>query len=135
MFNWSEFAEQAPHIAEIFVRRHAEAETLCLMATTRSDGFPRISPLEPRIVAPELVRQGSLGVVGLPGLRRDVGRQSAIPARIMNAAICALVTKLSAQNRVFSGGLHPTVIPAWASRSMALSKMCPSSSVNRSGPS
>ena len=61
MVNWSEFAAEAPHVAGIFVRRHADAQNLCFMATTRSDGYPRISPLEPRIIDPELV------IVGMPG--------------------------------------------------------------------
>jgi hypothetical protein len=71
MVNWSEFAEQAPHIAEIFVRRHTKTQNLCLMATTRSDGFPRISPLEPRIVAPELVMVGMPGTSKFKDLARD----------------------------------------------------------------
>jgi hypothetical protein len=45
---WTEFAAAAPRIAGIFVRRHAAAGNLCMLATLRPDGFPRISPMEPR---------------------------------------------------------------------------------------
>lgn len=68
---WSEFTEASPRISEVFRRRHAAARNLCLLATTRSDGYPRISPLEPRIF------EGELWLVGMPGttkfqdLRRD----------------------------------------------------------------
>jgi len=68
---WTEFTEAAPRISAIFVRRHAAAKNLCLLATTRSDGCPRISPLEPRLF------EGELWLVGMPGttkfldLRRD----------------------------------------------------------------
>ena len=51
MASWEEFATAAPKIAEIFVRRHAAAGGLCMLATLRPDGFPRISPMEPRIFA------------------------------------------------------------------------------------
>jgi hypothetical protein len=70
MVAWSDFAEQAPRIAEVFVRRHAATGNLCLLATTRSDGYPRISPMEPRIV------EGRLSLVGMPGTAkfRDLGR-------------------------------------------------------------
>src|SRR4029453_15657200 len=65
-----EFAEEAPRIAEIFVRRHTAAGNLCLLATLRSDGYPRISPLEPRIF------EGRLVLVGMPNTTkfRDLGR-------------------------------------------------------------
>ncbi len=49
MVAWKELAEEAPRIAEVFVRRHAATGNLCLLATLRSDGYPRISPIEPRI--------------------------------------------------------------------------------------
>jgi hypothetical protein len=70
MVTWSEFAEQAPRIAEVFVRRHRATGNLCLLATLRSDGYPRVSPIEPRIV------EGQLVVVGMPGTTkfRDLGR-------------------------------------------------------------
>lgn len=60
MTTWNEFAEAAPRIAEIFLRRHAATGNLCMLATLRSDGFPRISPLEPRIF------EGQLWLVGMP---------------------------------------------------------------------
>lgn len=70
MANWTEFAEAAPTVAEIFTRRHAATGNLCMLATLRSDGFPRISPLEPRIVGDHLV------LVGMPNTTkfRDLGR-------------------------------------------------------------
>jgi hypothetical protein len=67
---WNEFAAQAPHIAEVFVRRHTATGNLCLLATLRADGSPRISPMEPRIF------EGQLVLVGMPGTTkfRDLGR-------------------------------------------------------------
>ncbi|MEV6067645.1 pyridoxamine 5'-phosphate oxidase family protein [Nocardia sp. NPDC052001] len=60
MTSWNEFAEAAPRIAEIFTRRHAATGKLCMLATLRSDGFPRISPLEPALF------EGELWLVGMP---------------------------------------------------------------------
>jgi len=70
MVTWKEFAEEAPQIAEVFIRRHAATGNLCLLATLRSDGYPRISPVEPRIVDDHLV------IVGMPNTTkfRDLGR-------------------------------------------------------------
>jgi len=69
MIAWHEFAEQAPRIAEIFVRRLAATGSLCLLATLRSDGYPRISPMEPRIF------EGRLVLIGMPNTTkfRDLG--------------------------------------------------------------
>jgi hypothetical protein len=70
MITWNDFTEEAPRIAEVFVRRHTATGNLCLLATLRSDGYPRISPLEPRIF------EGHLLLVGMPGTTkfRDLGR-------------------------------------------------------------
>jgi hypothetical protein len=70
MLEWGAFANAAPHIAEIFVRRHTATGNLCLLATLRADGSPRISPLEPRIFEDRLV------LVGMPGTTKflDLGR-------------------------------------------------------------
>jgi Pyridoxamine 5'-phosphate oxidase len=70
MTTWNEFTEAAPRIAAIFTRRHAAAGKLCMLATLRSDGFPRISPMEPRIF------EGQLWLVGMPNTTkfRDLGR-------------------------------------------------------------
>jgi Pyridoxamine 5'-phosphate oxidase len=71
MRTWSEFAAAAPRIAAIFRRRHEATGNLCLLGTLRPDGFPRISPMEPRIF------EGRLWLVGMPhtakfaDLRRD----------------------------------------------------------------
>lgn len=70
MVGWAEFAERAPRIAAVFIRRHAATGNLCMLATLRSDGFPRISPMEPRIF------EGRLWLVGMPGTTkfRDLAR-------------------------------------------------------------
>jgi hypothetical protein len=70
MTTWQEFTEAAPRIATIFTRRHAATGNLCLLATLRSDGFPRISPIEPRMF------EGQLWLVGMPGTTKflDLGR-------------------------------------------------------------
>ncbi|WP_067708031.1 pyridoxamine 5'-phosphate oxidase family protein [Nocardia yamanashiensis] len=60
MTSWSEFAVAAPHISSIFTRRHAATGNLCMLATVRADGSPRISPMEPRIF------EGQLWVGGMP---------------------------------------------------------------------
>ena len=58
MVSWREFHDEAPTVAETFVRRHAATGKLCLLGTNRSDGFPR------------------LVLVGMPGTTkfRDLGR-------------------------------------------------------------
>jgi hypothetical protein len=70
MVTWSTFTAGAPRIADVFIRRHAAAGSLCLLATLRSDGYPRISPMEPRIFEDHLV------LVGMPDTTkfRDLGR-------------------------------------------------------------
>lgn len=71
MTTWTDFAQQAPHIAEIFGRRHEAAHNLCMLATLRSDGSPRISPMEPRIFAGHLVLVGMEGSTKFRDLDRD----------------------------------------------------------------
>lgn len=70
MAAWKDFAEQAPRIAEVFLRRHQATGNLCLLATLRADGFPRISPMEPRIF------EGRLVLIGMPNTHkfRDLAR-------------------------------------------------------------
>ena len=70
MTTWREFIQSAPRIAAIFTRRHAATGNLCLLATLRSDGSPRISPIEPRIF------EDQMWIVGMPGTTkfRDLGR-------------------------------------------------------------
>lgn len=70
MATWSEFTAAAPRIAAVFERRHAAAGNLCLLGTTRSDGYPRISPMEPRVF------EDALWLVGMPGTTkfRDLAR-------------------------------------------------------------
>jgi len=71
MTTWTEFAAAAPRIAGIFARRHAATGNLCLLATLRSDGYPRISPLEPRIFEDELWLVGMPGTTKFRDLARD----------------------------------------------------------------
>jgi hypothetical protein len=71
MTTWPEFTAQAPRIAGIFRRRHAAAGSLCMLATLRSDGFPRISPMEPRIFEDRLVLIGMPGTTKFRDLARD----------------------------------------------------------------
>jgi hypothetical protein len=70
MVAWNEFAEEAPQITEVFIRRHTATGNLCLLATLRADGYPRISPIEPRIF------EGLLLIVGMPNTTkfRDLAR-------------------------------------------------------------
>lgn len=70
MTTWDEFTAAAPRIAGIFTRRHAATGNLCLLGTLRSDGYPRISPVEPRMF------EGQLWIVGMPGTTkfRDLAR-------------------------------------------------------------
>ena len=70
MVDWDDFAREAPRIAEVFVRRHKATGNLCFLATLRSDGYPRISPMEPTIF------EGRLVLVGMPNTTkfRDLGR-------------------------------------------------------------
>jgi hypothetical protein len=70
MTSWRELTEAAPRISAVFSRRHAATGQLCLLATLRSDGYPRISPLEPRVF------EDQLWLVGMPGTTkfRDLAR-------------------------------------------------------------
>jgi hypothetical protein len=70
MAEWTQFAHEAPGIAEVFVRRHKATGNLCFLATLRPDGYPRISPMEPRIF------EGRLVLVGMPNTSkfRDLDR-------------------------------------------------------------
>lgn len=71
MTTWKEFAEAAPRISAIFVRRHAAAGNLCMLATLRADGYPRISPMEPRVFEDELWLIGMPDTTKFRDLRRD----------------------------------------------------------------
>lgn len=71
MITWKQFTAEAPNIAEIFVRRHTATHNLCMLATTRSDGYPRISPMEPRILEDQLVMVGMQGTTKFRDLERD----------------------------------------------------------------
>jgi hypothetical protein len=71
MVTWKAFTAEAPHIAEIFARRHAATGNLCFLATLRSDGYPRISPMEPRIFDDHVVLVGMPGTTKFRDLARD----------------------------------------------------------------
>jgi hypothetical protein len=71
MTTWKEFVEGAPRIAGIFARRYAATGRLCLLATLRSDGFPRISPIEPRVFEDQLWITGMPGTTKFRDLARD----------------------------------------------------------------
>lgn len=70
MLTWQEFTNVAPRIAAIFARRHAATGSLCMLGTLRPDGFPRVSPMEPRFF------EGQLWISGIPDTAkfRDLGR-------------------------------------------------------------
>jgi hypothetical protein len=70
MTTWQAFSEQAPETSAVFLRRH-EATGLALLATLRSDGSPRISPLEPDIAAGEVWLGSMPGSTKSVDLRRD----------------------------------------------------------------
>jgi hypothetical protein len=69
--SWTEFAAEAPGIAAVFTRRHRATGNLCMLATTRSDGFPRICPLEPRIFESRLWLPGMPRTTKFRDLERD----------------------------------------------------------------
>ena len=71
MTTWTEFSAQAPRIATIFTRRHHASGNLCMLATLRSDGFPRISPMEPRIFEEQLWLPGMPATTKFLDLARD----------------------------------------------------------------
>jgi hypothetical protein len=71
MVTWNEFTEEAPRIATIFARRYAAAGSLCMLATLRSDGFPRISPMEPRVFDGRLWLVGMQNTTKFKDLARD----------------------------------------------------------------
>ena len=71
MVAWHRFCDDAPTVAAVFLRRHRAAGSLCLLATLRSDGHPRISPMEPTIVDGHLVLVGMPGTVKFRDLARD----------------------------------------------------------------
>ena len=54
MATWTEFAAEAPELAELGEQRLA-ATGLMMLGTLRKDGFPRISPAEPAFAEHRLV--------------------------------------------------------------------------------
>ncbi|HET6949146.1 MAG TPA: pyridoxamine 5'-phosphate oxidase family protein [Acidimicrobiales bacterium] len=77
MATWTEFATEAPDLATLAEGRFA-ATGLMLLGTLRSDGFPRISPMEPVLAGDRLaLHDGRLWLGMMAGstksrdLRRD----------------------------------------------------------------
>ncbi|MEU4416601.1 pyridoxamine 5'-phosphate oxidase family protein [Nocardia salmonicida] len=64
MTTWSQFTEEAPNVAALFLRRHQATGKLCMLATLRADGSPRISPIEP------VIFEGMLVLAGMPNTRK-----------------------------------------------------------------
>ncbi|NEW41623.1 pyridoxamine 5'-phosphate oxidase family protein [Nocardia cyriacigeorgica] len=71
MTTWSQFTEEATRISTIFLRRHKATGNLCMLGTLRSDGFPRISPVEPMIFEDQLVIAGMPNTTKFKDLARD----------------------------------------------------------------
>lgn len=71
MLTWHDFVRAAPRISEIFTRRHAACGNLCMLATVRRDGSPRICPMEPRVFEGELLLIGMPNTTKFTDLRRD----------------------------------------------------------------
>ncbi|MCV7077828.1 pyridoxamine 5'-phosphate oxidase family protein [Mycobacterium szulgai] len=68
---WTEFIAEAPNIATLFARRHRATGNLCLLATLRRDGFPRISPMEPLVFEERLWLPGMPATTKFGDLERD----------------------------------------------------------------
>ena len=71
MVTWTEFADTAPTVAEVFARRHSATGNLCMLATIRADGSPRISPMEPNLFEEHLVMVGMPNTSKFRDLDRD----------------------------------------------------------------
>lgn len=71
--NWAAFQESAPELASFYLRR-LEETGICLLGTIRSDGWPRISPIEAYIVEGELM----LGMMWQSYKARDLLRDPRI---------------------------------------------------------
>ena len=71
MVRWGQLAEEAPDIAKVFESRLAAAGDLVLLATIRSDGYPRLSPIEVFVFEDELVVVGMPGTTKFQDLERD----------------------------------------------------------------
>lgn len=71
MATWDEFTTAAPRISETFRRRPTATGNLCMLGTLRSDGFPRISPVEPRMFEGELWIGGMPDTLKFADLARD----------------------------------------------------------------
>jgi hypothetical protein len=70
MIEWTQFQQEAPETVAVLERRLA-ATGLALLATLRSDGSPRISPLEPLVGDDRLWLGMMPGSTKTADLRRD----------------------------------------------------------------
>ncbi|MEY2432793.1 MAG: hypothetical protein QOC92_2518 [Acidimicrobiaceae bacterium] len=70
MLSWKDFSGAAPQTAALFHKR-LEKTGMALLATLRSDGFPRISPLEPAISGDRIYLGMMPGSTKSLDLRRD----------------------------------------------------------------
>ncbi|MEZ5310899.1 MAG: pyridoxamine 5'-phosphate oxidase family protein [Microthrixaceae bacterium] len=68
---WADFVAAAPQVSALFQRRHQACGNLCMIATIRRDGSPRISPMEPRIFEGQLLLVGMPGTTKFGDLERD----------------------------------------------------------------
>ena len=68
--SWARFAAAAPELAGLCRSRLAESG-IALLGTLRSDGAPRIDPVEPHFVGDELVIGAMRGTAKTRALRRD----------------------------------------------------------------
>ena len=84
---WTGFAAAAPRIAGVFTRRHAATGNLCMLGTLRPDGWPRISPMEPRFL------EGDLWLVGMPGTAKFADLQADPRFALHTATVDAQVTE------------------------------------------
>lgn len=71
MLTWQEFTDTAPRIGAVFTRRLAATGNLCMLGTLRPDGYPRVSPMEPRVFEGQLWIGGMPGTVKFRDLLRD----------------------------------------------------------------
>jgi hypothetical protein len=71
MATWTEFAAEAPEIADLTERRLV-ATGLMMLATLRRDGFPRISPVEAVVADGKLaLHDGRLWMGMMPGATKS----------------------------------------------------------------
>ncbi|MBA2460784.1 MAG: pyridoxamine 5'-phosphate oxidase family protein [Actinobacteria bacterium] len=112
--SWAQLEADAPELARLGCER-LDAVGLAFLGTLRSDGSPRVSPVEPFFIAGELV----LGVMARSGKARDLARD---PRCALQSAVTdpnAGEGELKLHGRaVAAGGELRSALPAawWMSR-------------------